>query len=66
MTLAIFPLNSLMIDMFNHFSQITIPCTMINQYASKESIEILPNDLNSTNPHTKLVLITPDSLQKTF
>ena len=63
-TFAIFPLNSLMIDMFNHISQIAISCTMINHHTSKESIEILLNDLNSTNPHTKIVLITPESLQK--
>ena len=52
--------------MFNHISQIAIPCTMINQqYTSKESIEILLNNLNSTNPHTKIVLISSESLQKT-
>ena len=63
-TFAIFPLNSLLIDMFNHFSQIFIPCCMVNQYSSKESTDNLLHDLSSENPQTKIVLITPESLQR--
>ena len=63
-TFAVFPLNSLMLDMYQHFCKFGITCCMINQYTSIETLNQLYHDFNSNNPQTKITLITPESIQR--
>ena len=63
-TFAVFPLNSLMLDMYQHFCKFGITCCMINQCTSTETLNQLFHDFISNNPQTKIVLITPESIQR--
>ena len=63
-TFAIFPLNSLMLHMSQQFGKLGITSCMINQYTTKQTINTLFHDFNSEQPKTKIVLITPESIQR--
>ena len=63
-TFVIFPLNLLMPDMSQHFGKLGITSCMINQYTTKETINTLFHDFNSEQPQTKIVLSTPESMQR--
>ena len=53
-----------MLDMYHHFGKLGIACCMINQYTEKDTLNKLFHDFHQDNPQTKIILITPESIQR--
>ena len=61
-TVAIFPLLDLILDMYSRCTLMGLNTLVINQFTTKNDLTQALHDLNSDKPATKLLLITPDSL----
>ena len=63
-TIAVFSLLDLIVDMFGRCERLGILTTVVCQYTSDDQLKEMSQDVCSNVQKTKLILTTPESLQK--
>ncbi len=63
-TFVIVPFNALMYDLWDKCIKLGIPTKCINQHIEELEFQLVCHDLHTDNPQLKVIITTPESLQK--
>ncbi len=63
-TFVIVPFNAVMYDLWDKCIKLGIPTKCINQHIVELEFQLVCHDLHTDNPQLKVIITTPESLQK--